>query len=77
MSVGHRSTFGAWLMAQREAHNISRFDLAASVGIWPEALWQIERLGHPHAPRMRVLLKTSLQAIIDKRIGADYDKASQ
>lgn len=77
MSAGHRSTFGAWLMAQREAHNVSRFELAASVGIWPEALWQIERLGHPHSPRMRILLKTSLQAIIDKRIGADHDEASQ
>ncbi len=77
MSVDPRSTFGAWLMAQREAHNISRIELAASVGIWPEALWQIERLGHPHSPRMRVLLKTSLQAIIDKRIGAEHDEANR
>jgi len=74
MIEGAREGFGVWLKAQRQALGISRTALADSLGLWPEALWQIESLRHLPSEKLQRLLANELRAIEQTQKGADHVK---
>lgn len=74
MIEGAREGFGVWLKAQRQALGISRTTLADSLGLWPEALWQIESLRHLPSEKLQHLLANELRAIEQTQKGADHVK---
>lgn len=74
MIEGAREGFGLWLKAQRQSLGISRTELADSLGLWPEALWQIESLRHLPSEKLQRLLANELRAIEQTQKGADHVK---